>query len=108
MILAGASFLLINLGLSSGIHWWSVSRGVMLPLLLISVGAFLIFVYMRRGDVRQAPAGMAPDRIKLLYGEIQKIVTSADMKKFLDTQGAEPWLMPMNQLPDLLPIMRRH
>jgi len=50
-----------------------------------------------------APAGMAPDRIKLLYNEIQKIVTSPDMKKFLDTQGAEPWLMPMAQLPDLLP-----
>jgi tripartite-type tricarboxylate transporter receptor subunit TctC len=50
-----------------------------------------------------APAGMAPDRIKLLYNEIQKIVTSPDMKKFLDTQGAEPWLMPVAQLPELLP-----
>lgn len=50
-----------------------------------------------------APAGMAPDRIKFLYTEIQKIVTSADMKKFLDTQGAEPWLLPMAQLPELLP-----
>lgn len=50
-----------------------------------------------------APAGMAPDRIKQLYNEINKIVTSADMKKFLDTQGAEPWLMPMAQLPELLP-----
>jgi tripartite-type tricarboxylate transporter receptor subunit TctC len=50
-----------------------------------------------------APAGMAPDRLKFLYGEIQKIVTSPDMKKFLDTQGAEPWLLPLAQLPDLLP-----
>jgi tripartite-type tricarboxylate transporter receptor subunit TctC len=50
-----------------------------------------------------APAGMAPDRIRFLYNEIQKIVTSADMKKFLDTQGAEPWLLPMAELPELLP-----
>ncbi len=50
-----------------------------------------------------APAGMAPDRIKFLYNEIQKIVTSPDMKKFLDTQGAEAWQLPLAQLPDLLP-----
>jgi tripartite-type tricarboxylate transporter receptor subunit TctC len=50
-----------------------------------------------------APAGMAPDRIKFLYNEIQKIVTSPDMKKFLDTQGAEAWQLPLTQLPDLLP-----
>jgi tripartite-type tricarboxylate transporter receptor subunit TctC len=50
-----------------------------------------------------APAGMAPDRLKFLYSEIQKIVTGADMKKFLDTQGAEPWVLPLAQLPDLLP-----
>ncbi|MCW5575312.1 MAG: tripartite tricarboxylate transporter substrate binding protein [Burkholderiales bacterium] len=50
-----------------------------------------------------APAGMAPDRLKFLYSEIQKIVVSPDMKKFLDTQGAGVWQLPMAQLPDLLP-----
>ncbi|MDP1674643.1 MAG: tripartite tricarboxylate transporter substrate binding protein [Burkholderiales bacterium] len=50
-----------------------------------------------------APAGMAPDRLKFLYSEIQKIVASPDMKKFLDTQGAEAWQLPLAQLPDLLP-----
>jgi tripartite-type tricarboxylate transporter receptor subunit TctC len=50
-----------------------------------------------------APAGMSQERISYLYSLINKIVTSADMKKFLDTQGAEPWLMPMAQLPELLP-----
>jgi tripartite-type tricarboxylate transporter receptor subunit TctC len=50
-----------------------------------------------------APAGLPADRLKLLYNEIQKIVTSPDMKKFLDTQGAEAWQMPLAQLPDLLP-----
>ncbi len=50
-----------------------------------------------------APAGMAPDRLKFLYNEIQKIVVSPDMKKFLDTQGAEAWQLPLNQLADLLP-----
>jgi tripartite-type tricarboxylate transporter receptor subunit TctC len=50
-----------------------------------------------------APAGMAPDRLKFLHSEIQKIVASADMKKFLDLQGAEAWQLPLAQLPDLLP-----
>jgi tripartite-type tricarboxylate transporter receptor subunit TctC len=50
-----------------------------------------------------APAGMSQERISYLYSLINKIVTSPDMKKFLDTQGAEPWLMPMAQLPELLP-----
>ncbi len=50
-----------------------------------------------------APAGMSQERIGYLYSLINKIVTSADMKKFLDTQGAEPWLLPMAQLPELLP-----
>lgn len=50
-----------------------------------------------------APAGMAPDRIKFLNSEIQKIVASADMKKFLDYQGAQPWQLPLAELADLLP-----
>lgn len=50
-----------------------------------------------------APAGMAPDRIKFIHNEINKIVNSADMKKFLDTQGAEAWPLPLAQLSDLLP-----
>jgi tripartite-type tricarboxylate transporter receptor subunit TctC len=50
-----------------------------------------------------APAGMSQERISYLYSLINKIVTSPDMKKFLDTQGAEPWLMPIAQLPELLP-----
>ena len=50
-----------------------------------------------------APAGMAPDRIKFIHNEINKIVNSADMKKFLDTQGAEAWSLPLAQLSDLLP-----
>lgn len=50
-----------------------------------------------------APAGMAPDRLKLIHGEISKIVASPDMKKFLDNQGAEAWPLPLAQLADLLP-----
>lgn len=50
-----------------------------------------------------APAGMAPDRLKFINAEINKIIASADMKKFLDTQGAEAWPLPLAQLSDLLP-----
>lgn len=50
-----------------------------------------------------APAGMAAERINFIHAAINKIVNSADMKKFLDTQGAEPWPLPASQLADLLP-----
>ena len=40
-----------------------------------------------------APANTPGGIVQRLYGEIAKIVESADMKKFLMTQGAEPMLM---------------
>jgi tripartite-type tricarboxylate transporter receptor subunit TctC len=50
-----------------------------------------------------APAGLPADRLKLLHDTINKILASADMKKFLDTQGAEAWPLAAAQLPELLP-----
>jgi len=50
-----------------------------------------------------APAGMSADRLKFINTEISKIIASADMKKFLDMQGAEAWPVPIADLPDLLP-----
>ena len=50
-----------------------------------------------------APAGMTPERLSFINAAINKIISSADMKKFLDTQGAEAWPLPLAQLPDLLP-----
>lgn len=50
-----------------------------------------------------APAGMSAERLNFINAAINKIIASADMKKFLDTQGAEAWPMPLAQLPDLLP-----
>jgi tripartite-type tricarboxylate transporter receptor subunit TctC len=50
-----------------------------------------------------APAGMSPERLNFIHSTISKIVASADMKKFLDTQGAEAWQLPLAQMPDLLP-----
>lgn len=50
-----------------------------------------------------APAGMSAERIKFINTEINKIIASADMKKFLDTQGAEAWPLPMAELSELLP-----
>ena len=40
-----------------------------------------------------APADTPGAIVQRLYGEIAKIVGSAEMKKFLLTQGAEPMLM---------------
>lgn len=50
-----------------------------------------------------APAGMSAERLSFIHSTISKIVASADMKKFLDTQGAEAWQLPLPQMADLLP-----
>lgn len=50
-----------------------------------------------------APAGMTAERLNFINTAINKIVTSPEMKKFLDTQGAEPWPLTVAQLSDLLP-----
>jgi len=50
-----------------------------------------------------APAGLPAERIRFINTEINKILASADMKKFLDFQGAEPWPQTVEQLKGLLP-----
>lgn len=50
-----------------------------------------------------APAGMSAERLNFIHSTIQKIVNGADMKKFLDNQGAQPWTLPLAELSDLLP-----
>lgn len=50
-----------------------------------------------------APAGMPADRINVVNLAVNKILAGADMKKFLDNEGAEPWPLTAAQLIDLLP-----
>jgi tripartite-type tricarboxylate transporter receptor subunit TctC len=50
-----------------------------------------------------APAGMPADRLSFINAAINKILAGADMKKFLDNEGAEPWPRTVAQLTDLLP-----
>ena len=50
-----------------------------------------------------APAGMTAERIGFINAAVNKMLTTADMKKFLDTQGTEPWPQSPAQLADLLP-----
>jgi tripartite-type tricarboxylate transporter receptor subunit TctC len=50
-----------------------------------------------------APAGLPADRLAFITAAINKIVASGDMKKFLDTQGAEAWTLPAAKLATLLP-----
>ena len=49
-----------------------------------------------------APANTPGPVVQRLYGEIAKIVESADMKKFLLTQGAEPMLMDTPKFSEFL------
>jgi phage shock protein C len=85
LILAGAAFLLINLGLASGFHWWSLSSSVVLPLLLITVGGFLIFVHSRKGhDQTPGSASESSDAAASAAGARYKELrrSSTDKKLF--------------------------
>jgi len=49
-----------------------------------------------------APAGVPADRLNFINAAVNKILASADMKKFLDNEGAEPWPLTPAQLSGLL------
>ena len=50
-----------------------------------------------------APAGIPADRVSIINAAVNKILAGADMKKFLDNEGAEPWPLSVAQMTDLLP-----
>jgi tripartite-type tricarboxylate transporter receptor subunit TctC len=49
-----------------------------------------------------APAGMTADRLAFINAAINKILASGEMRKFLATEGAEPWPLTPRQLDGLL------
>jgi len=49
-----------------------------------------------------APAGLPADRLNTINAAVNKILATADMKKFLDNEGAEPWPLTPAQLDGLL------
>lgn len=53
------------------------------------------------GSVR--PAGLPAERVAFINAAVNKLLVTADMKKFLDTQGTEPWPQTPAQIADLLP-----
>jgi tripartite-type tricarboxylate transporter receptor subunit TctC len=50
-----------------------------------------------------APAGIADERRNFIGTAINNMLAGADMKKFLNDQGAVPWTLSTAQLNDLLP-----
>ena len=50
-----------------------------------------------------APAGIVADRLNFINSAVNKALAGADMRKFLNDQGAEPWALSSAQLSDLLP-----
>jgi len=50
-----------------------------------------------------APAGIPRERLVAINSAVNQILASADMKKFLDNEGASPWPLTPAQLSDLLP-----
>ncbi len=58
LVLIGAFLLLINLGWLADLPWWSFSRRLLLPVLLIGIGGILVLTYSRR---RSAAADAAID-----------------------------------------------
>jgi tripartite-type tricarboxylate transporter receptor subunit TctC len=49
-----------------------------------------------------APAGLPADRLNMINAAVNKILATADMKKFLDHEGAESWPLTPAQLDGLL------
>jgi phage shock protein C len=56
LILLGAFILMLNLGWIAEFHWWSFSRKVILPSLLILLGFVLIYVYKRKSTIVLPPS----------------------------------------------------
>ncbi|HUN66851.1 MAG TPA: PspC domain-containing protein [Bacteroidota bacterium] len=52
LVLIGGFILLINLGWLADFSFWSFSHRIVFPVLLIGVGAILIFTYIRRSEDR--------------------------------------------------------
>ena len=50
-----------------------------------------------------APAGIVPERLSFINAAVNKVLASADMRKLLSDQGAEPWSLGAPELGDLLP-----
>ena len=50
-----------------------------------------------------APAGIPADRLNFINAAISKVLAGAELKKFLDNEGAEPWSLAAAQLSGLLP-----
>lgn len=49
------------------------------------------------------PAGMSAERIAFINAAMNKVLASAEMKKFLANQDAEPWPQTAAQIKDMLP-----
>ena len=49
-----------------------------------------------------APAGMAADRLAFINAAINKALATAELKKFIEAEGAEPWPLNPQQLDGLL------
>jgi tripartite-type tricarboxylate transporter receptor subunit TctC len=50
-----------------------------------------------------APAAIPADRAAFINAAVNRLLTGADMKKFLASEAAEPWPLSLAQLSDLLP-----
>ncbi len=59
LVLIGAFLLLINLGWLADLPWWSFSRRLLLPVLLIGIGGILVLTYTRRRSAATEQAGGA-------------------------------------------------
>ena len=49
-----------------------------------------------------APAGMAADRLAFINAAVNKALAGAELKKFIEAEGAEPWPLGPQQLDGLL------
>ncbi len=83
LVLIGAFLLLINLGWLADLPWWSFSRRLLLPLLLIGIGGILVLTYTRRSaqpSAGEIAGGSTADVSASKFRELRKSKT--DKKLF--------------------------
>ncbi len=59
LILVGSLVLLVNIGWFWDFGWWSFTRSILLPMLIIGLGAFLIYLQTSRKKTPSSDSGIA-------------------------------------------------
>jgi len=88
LVLIGAFILFMNVGWLAGFGWWSFSHRIMLPLLLILVGGFLVYIHTtKKNETQPQPSGVSNESAPLKPGEGKELYRSKTNRKIFGVCG---------------------